>query len=149
MFLICDNCPCGIRVVGVREDIEVLVGRGSPHYGNYKCPQCNLLMVSAEHVGGEVLNRKQVRDLSPQEAHLAFEGLGFPSERDCVHDIVAQELTTKAVKRVKGKTVPGTNRSSIDELELEDGTTIFLSGSAHGALVYRIRKPQPYVEAAS
>jgi hypothetical protein len=85
-----------------------------------------------------------MRDLKPIEAHLLFEGMGFPEERDCVAEVVCQELT-KRVSKVHAVTLQGTGRTVLDALELEDGTTLFFSGSAHGALVYRIRKPNPYV----
>jgi hypothetical protein len=143
MFIICEKCRFGLQVLGGSEDIDHLVGEGSPHWGRHQCPLCGGLCKAAPFADAAVTAAKHMRSLTPMEAHLLFEGMGFPEERDCVADIVKEELK-KPIKRVKAFTVPNTNRSVLESLELEDGTTVFLSGCAEGALVYRIRKPHLY-----
>lgn len=144
MFILCQTCRFGIRVTGDPEDERSLIGDRSPHHRNYKCPECKGECVAGPFADNDVLQEKNLRDLKPMEAHLLFEGMGYPEERDCVAEIVSQELTSKRAKKVHAYTLPGTARTVLDAIELEDGTTLFLSGCASGALVYRIRKPKPY-----
>lgn len=145
MFILCERCHFGLHVQGDVREIESLVGERSPHWNRHQCPECGALCVAAPFADASVTGSKHMHFLTPMEAHLLFEGMGLPEERDCVADIVREELK-KPIKAVKVFTVANTNRSVLESIELEDGTTIFLSGSAHGALVYRIRKPHLYAD---
>ena len=148
LFILCTKCSFGVKVQGAEEDIESLVGSGSPTNGVHNCPDCGSKCVNAPYADSPLLASYQIRDVTPFEAHLVFERMGFPEERDCIAETVIDELTSKRIKSVVARTVRGTNRASIDTITLEDGTTLFLSGSAAGAIVYRIRKASPYVRAA-
>ena len=129
-----------VRVTGSLEEIESLVGDSSPH-SDATCPECGAQLTRCEQL---VLEDGLVaRELTPMEAHLLLEGLGFPEERDCVADSV-RDAFSSGVKKVNVKTIPGMNRSVIDHIVMNDGTTVFLTGSYNGASVYRIRKPNPY-----
>lgn len=146
MFIVCMQCPLGAKVEGEAEEIESLLGEGAPSMrgaAHHTCPECGAPCTSAPFADAAVMNAKHVRTLTPMEAHLLFEGMGFPEERDCVADIVRQEFT-KPVARVVARTVPNTSRSVLHSIEFKDGTTMFFSGSHHGALIHRIRKPEPY-----
>lgn len=144
MFYICPKCPFGLKVDGDPQEIDDLLGDRSGLHGQRQCPLCFALCKKAPFVDNALLSSKQLWTLTPHEAHLLFEGMGFPEERDCVAETVMDELRSKRVKAVKAKTVPNTTRAVIEQVVLEDDTTLFFSGSAQGALVYRIRKPMPY-----
>lgn len=144
MFILCDSCPFGIRVDGDELDVEGLVGDSSPHAQGL-CPDCAVgSLKRGKFADNAALSGRAIRTLSPMEAHLLLEGMGYPEERDCVVEIFTQELTSKRIRKIDAYTAPGTTRTVLNTLELEDGTTIFFSGSAVGALAYRIRKPNPY-----
>lgn len=147
LFILCTKCSFGIRVHGAEDDIANLLGAESPLHGVYQCPACHSLCMSAPYADSPLIASYHLRDVTPFEAHLVFNGMGFPEERDCVAEVVVSELIHKQVKSVVARTVPGTTRTSIDTITLADGTTLFLSGSAAGAIVYRVRKPSPYVRA--
>jgi len=144
MFIICDSCPAGLRVVGEAEEIRSLIsGREK-----YSCYSCGDTVSLAPFADNDVLRIKDVRTVSPMEAHLALEGLGLPEERECAAEIVASLLIHQKIKKVTTRSVPNTGRSVLEAIEFEDGTTMFLGSSAHGALVYRIRRPFKYTERA-
>lgn len=134
MFFICTACPFGVKVT---DDSPLLDGI------SVTCPDCGSDCASGTFADGSVISAKRVRSLTSYELYLLTEGMGFPEERDCVAELVVEELS-KPIKRIVASTVPGTTRTVIDTIQLEDGTTLFFSGSAHGAIVYRIRKPNPY-----
>ena len=147
MYILCPSCTFGVRVTGSTEEIDGLLGPESPRRGVYLCPNCGTGCTRAPFVDSGLLATKHVRALTPFEAHLLLEGMGFPEERDCVAETVVNELATKRVTAVRAFTVPNTTRTVVHSLTMDDGTTLFLSGSAHGAIVYRIRKPNPYLSA--
>jgi hypothetical protein len=149
MYFICDDLHFALRVVGDPEEIESLLGEGSPQK-NAVCPECpstrRKVLQKGVFMDSELLTKVApvLRELSPIEAHLALEGLGFPEERQCAAEIVRQVMRMP-VKSVQARDIRGTSRTVIDSITYEDGTTLFMSGSGWGALVYRIRKPKPYV----
>lgn len=149
LFILCKLCAFGVRVVGDNQSIQDLLGAKSPCEGKYNCPSCGSACMSSPYVDNAVLREKDVRDLEPLEAYLLFEGMGYPEERDCVAEVVKDELLTKRIVKVVSVTAHGTTRAIIDHLVLEDGTTLFFSGSAHGAIIYRIRRPKAYSGSAS
>lgn len=144
MFYVCSCLRFAIRVVGNPEERELLLGPGTPHE-HPVCPECGGALEAAPFIDAELLLRVQnvLRELSPMEAHLAFEQMGFPEERSCGEDTVRAVLNQKVVG-VRAREIRGTGRTVLDSLTMEDGTTVFLSGSGWGALVYRVRKPRPY-----
>ena len=85
-----------------------------------------------------------VRNLSPQEAFAAFNGLGFPEERSCTMDVLQALLREQPIRRIIGKNISGAMTAHIDALELWDGTKIHLGAGSSGAVVYRIVRPVPY-----
>lgn len=143
MYVLCSECPFGIQVDGDLHEATKLVGSTSPH-GEAPCPSCGGKLVRGSRVDAAVRQDRHIRRLTPMEAHLLFEGMGFPEERDCVREVLVDELINKAIRKVVAHTLQGTTRTVLEQLELEDGTTIFFSGSPWGALAYRIRKAKPY-----
>lgn len=145
MFYVCSCLRFAIRVMGGVEDRDTLLGTCTPH-AHPTCPECGGPLVAAAFVDAALLSRVQhvLRELSPMEAHLAFEKMGFPEERSCGEDTVRAVLCQK-VTSVHVHEIRGTGRTVLESLTMEDGTTVFLSGSGWGALVYRVRKPHPYV----
>jgi hypothetical protein len=139
-------CPClqfAIHVVGDPEEIQSLLGDESPH-AEARCPLCRKALSRAPHLDSELapLVQDVLRDLSPVEAHLVLEGMGFPDERDCVAEIVKALLVNQRVRSVAGHTLRGTARTAIDSITMEDGTTLFFGASS---IVYRVRKPNPFM----
>lgn len=138
-------CPCkkfAVRVVGDPAEIEDLLGENSPNR-DMPCPECKDRLYYVASMGPEVLEelREVLRELTPMEAHLALNGVGFPEERDCVAEIV-RAVMRQSIRSVDVKTIRGTTKCEISSITMEDGTTVFLGG---GAIVYRIRKPHPFV----
>lgn len=142
MFIICNNCKTGLRVSGDANELQALAERES-----HECPNCRCACTVAPFVDNAVLQEKNVIPLTAQEAFLSLEGMGIPEERECAAEIVMSLLLKQSIKEVEAHTVPNTGRSVIESLTLDDGTTIYLGSSTHGALVYRIRRPHSYVKA--
>ncbi len=142
MFLVCDNCKKCLHVVGDSAELKELLEARDV----YPCYACGEPCTSAPFADSSLLRELQVIELSPMEAHLALEGMGLPSERECAAEIVRALFRENKVKDVAVRAIPHTGRSVVDSVEFVDGTTLFLGSSAHGALVYRIRKPHSYTE---
>jgi len=144
MYILCNKCHHGIRVRGGDpNDIELMFKEGEYTFVCYHCESKEV--VAGPAVDGD-LQGWFIIELSAQEAHLAMVGMGIPEERECAMEIVRGILTSQPVKEVKARTIPNTGRSAIDYIMMEDGTTLFLCASTHGAQVYRIRKPHSYVK---
>lgn len=145
MYYVCTCLRFAIRVLGDAEEQEALLGTRSPHT-ELLCPECRRVLKAAPFIEPDLLVRVQgiLRELSPLEAHFVFEDLGFPEERSCGEDTVRSVLVSHKIKEASIREIRGTGRTVVDSLTLEDGTTVFLSGSGWGALVYRVRKPMPY-----
>jgi hypothetical protein len=145
MYIVCTQCRFGMHVVGDCAAIDAAVGASSPYASEGReCPHCGAVCTDAQFVDESVLSARDVVTLSPIEAHLLLCGMGYPQERDCVAETVRDELLNKKIRDVEVSTVRGTTRAAISTITMVDGTTLFLSGSPAGALVYRIRKPYPY-----
>lgn len=144
MYVVCSNCDSGLRVVGDAAEIKSLVSDRSDH----PCFYCGCPCTVGAFADNDLLRVKNIRTVSPMEAHLAFEGMGLPSERECAAEIVETLLQSKQIKHAKVRSIPNTGRSVIDSIGFEDGTVMYLGASTHGALVYRIRRPHTYKENA-
>jgi len=144
MYVICTNCREGLRVVGELAEVKSLIEDRAEH----RCYACGGECEVGLFADNDLIREKRIRTLTPMEAHLALEGLGLPEERECAAEIVVGVFQQKKVTNVLARSVPNTGRSVIDSIEFEDGTTVFLGSSTHGALVYRIRRPHSYTEAA-
>jgi hypothetical protein len=95
----------------------------------------------------KVLELKQSHiSLSVQEAFIAFSGAGLPEEGECSATRVHQLLTAQSIKDVQTRHIAGTSRCTLDYIELEDGTKLYLGASSHGACVYRVQPPHHYAE---
>ena len=145
MFRVCSCLQFAIHAVGDPIEIRELLGADSPH-AEARCPECKKQLQRASCIDPDLHARvaSVLRDLTPHEAHLVLEGMGFPEERDCVADVVRSVMNQK-VRSIDAHTVRGTARTVIESITMEDGTTLFLSGTGWGALVYRIRVPKPFV----
>ena len=115
------------------DEAEYLVGPKCEWYPDrYKCPKCGercacfVKLAEGDHPSVT---------LTAQEAFVAFSGGGLPEEQECSASRVEKLLTECHIKRVFTRHIRGTNRCTLDRLELEDGTTLHLGSSAHGACV--------------
>lgn len=142
MFVLCESCKAGLRVTGDEEEVSSFFDSRDVA----PCFACGKACQVAKFVDSTILDGMNVHTVSVMEAHLAFERMGLPAERECAAEIVEKVLTEQRIVGVKAATVPNTGRSVIESLELEDGTVLYLGSSVHGALVYRIRKPHRYVK---
>jgi hypothetical protein len=130
--------------------MDHLFGEKSDWYPDkFPCPWVNCdgkgeLLTSIQP---EALAALSVHELTPQEAYVAFNGLGLPEEQDCGPTAV-QVAFNKLVKKVNVALLKGTNRSIVNWIEFEDGTRLFLGATAAGAIVYRIAKPRSFTQEA-
>jgi len=146
MYILCNDCHRGIRVMGNSEDVEGMFGERSYWHGKYKCYACESMNVVAGPAGPEVHEKWTIITLDPHETHLAMEGMGIPEERECAAEIVIDQFLKFRITTVLARPISNTGRSVIDAFVFEDGTKMFLTASSHGAQVYRIRKPHSYVK---
>ena len=146
--IVCMKCGTGIRTMGEPGELHSLF-TGTPwHPNNYPCPSavCTGQAQLVEAIDALSLSTLNIRDLELQEAYAAFNGLGFPEERDCGKTAV--ELAFKqSVKKVRVRQLRGQNRSVIDCIIFDDGTRMYVASATEGAVVYRIAKPHSYAEA--
>ena len=145
MYYVCPHFDFAVRAVGDPEEIKALLRGVEVEL----CPECKTPLRSSLYLDQELRLHVQhvLRELTPHETYLALLGNGFPEERECVEEIVTRVLEGHTVKKIEAREIPHTHRTVIDSITLEDGTTLFLSGSGWGALVTRIRKPNAYTNA--
>jgi hypothetical protein len=147
VFISCTSVSCdfvaGITVVDV-DEAESLIGPKSEWYPDkYPCPTCGERCAFSTRKLDE---RRTQHFLNPMEAFVAFSGAGLPSEDECSSARVRGLLETKRVKSVVTRHIRGTSRCTLDCIELEDGTKLYLGASTHGACVYRVQSPHIYAE---
>lgn len=146
MFFVCSCLRFAVQAVGDSEEIESLFGKGSIHQ-EAKCPECNKLLLRGPVLDVELHRQVHhvLRLLAPMEAHLALSGLGFPEEQACTFSDVQKVLVGQRIRSIEGSTLSDTTRTILDSITMEDGTTLMVAASPYGALVYRIRPPNPFV----
>jgi hypothetical protein len=152
IVIVCLECGLAIRVIGNQEEAALLIGDHSDMWPDkYSCPRCEKQadgMLETE-IEAEVMDRLDIRDLNPQEAYAAFNGLGLPDEQKCGLEAATELFKKFPVRSIVGKNVPGTTRCVVYELQLTDGTRICFTSSPSGACIYRIVRPTSYTEKAS
>jgi hypothetical protein len=152
LIIACQKCGTAVRTVGEFGEVQHLVGPGSDWYPDkYPCHKagCDGTGVIVTNTEPKVLQSLDIVDLTPQEAFVAFHGMGLPTEHECGVMAVDRAFEASPVAKVHARNIKGTGRCAIDNIELEDGTKIFLGCSTHGAVVYRISKPHSYAEVVS
>lgn len=143
----CLRCNIGIRTYGDEVEVSSLLVEGSEWYPDqYPCPTdgCGGTAQYLESIDSAALSRLEIHDVTPQEGFAAFNGLGFPPERDCGETAVRAALKSPVVD-VGVRQLRGSNRSVLEWLQLEDGTRLYLAASSEGAVVYRLAKRFSYV----
>lgn len=149
VIVVCLPCSTAFRVAGAPEELAHLVGEQSDFWPNkFPCPLCGVLTegMRDSDIAEAARAALRFRELTPQEAFAAFHGLGLPEERPCTGGVVSELLRSSPVRRVVGKDIPGTTRFMLDHIELWDGTKLFFGAGREGAMVYKISKPQSYVD---
>jgi hypothetical protein len=129
------------------DELDTLVGKKSSFWPKaYPCPLCAQPATGMHETEADprVLRLMLVRDVTPQEAFAAFNGLGFPDEQVCGLAVVEDLLRSQPIRRVVGTDIPRSGRMVLDALELWDGTKLHLGAAAEGAIVYRIVRPHSY-----
>lgn len=145
--IVCTACKKMLNVVGEVSEVDMLVGQRSDFWPNkYVCFSCSGPAEGflTPEVSAAAIRELDVYDVTPQEAFAALGGLGIPAERTCCADVVVPLFEAVGLK-VKGKELRGMTRYFLDEIEMPDGTKLFLGASPHGAVIYRITRPHSYV----
>jgi hypothetical protein len=152
ILVICPKCALTIRVIGEVDEVHHLVGEASEFYPDrYPCPQCqaNSFACAEFEVPTSELARLRVRDLTAQEALVAFNGLGLPDEHVCTKAVLETLLRERPIRRIDGQDIEGSSRCYLHHIELWDGTKIYFGAGSGGAVVYRIASPPSYTQKAS
>lgn len=142
--------PCGLvlRIIGDPQELQ-LVGPGSDFWPNaFPCPYCekNAIGMKETEADPNALSALKVIDLTPQDAFIAFNGMGLPREQKCTKEHVEQ-LFQMPVRRVRGHQT-STDRFLLERIEFWDGTMLYLGASPEGAIVYRIAAPPMHAQEA-
>jgi len=146
MMILCPQCCLVIRISGDANEFDSLLGAHSQWYPDkYPCPNCGTKCTLQEHIEANALRILDVHDLTIAEAFAAFNGLGFPEERECGPTAV-RELFKQPIEKIDLQQIRGTNRSVIHSIVFKDGTKMFLAASPMGAIIYRISKKRSIVE---
>lgn len=149
ILLACEACRRALRVTGDLEEANALVGPNSDQWPDrFICQDCGGRVLGAltAEATEDALRALAVRDVTPQEAFAALQGLGLPEERICCAEVIEPLLGAHGVQ-AKGRQLTGsTPRYVLDELVLPDGTRICLGASPQGALVYRVVTPHSYAQ---
>lgn len=150
IIIACVKCASALRIAGDFDEVDHLVGKNSEWYPNdYPCwKDCGGSARFITRVDPDALRRLDVRDLTPQEAFLAFHQMGLPEERDCSAAAVVQLFKEQAVKRVLAVQIQGSHRCVIDHIEMESGSKVYFASGPEGAVVVRISKPHSYAKEA-
>lgn len=141
MLIACPVCRLAFRVQGNYEEMHFLVGQRSDWYPDkYPCPtsECLGKMVIADAVDPESLGYLDIRELSPQETFQAFMGLGLPEEKDCNPTIVKEAMRGRKIVSMDLHGIPGTTRSVLHSMMLDNGVRVFFGNSPHGVVIYRV-----------
>lgn len=149
IVIACTSCGVGVRTFGEHAEVHHLIGQGCDWYPNkYPCPndRCGRTAEYMQSIDPSALSRLELHDLTPQESFAAFNGLGFPLERDCGETAVRELLLTSSICKAGTRQVRAANRTVVEWLEFEDGSRVYLASSADGAIAYRISRPHSYVE---
>jgi hypothetical protein len=152
IFLVCVSCRLGLRVLGESCETDFLVGKQSGFWPDrYPCPRCeqNISAQEETSLAPSEVAQLELRDVGPQELFSALNGLGLPEEHECSFATVARLLQRYKIKTVIGEDVPGSGRSVIHSIELENGAKLHLGASPEGAVVFRNTPPQRYVDKVS
>jgi len=149
VFIACTYTECDFvaQISGLdEEEAEYLIGPKSDWYPDrYPCPKCGercacfIKLAEGDRV---------THVLTAKEAFIAFSGAGMPGEQECSASRVEKLLTEHPITKVHTRHIRGTNRCTLDRLELADGTVLHLGSSTHGACVYRVVGAPTYAEEA-
>jgi hypothetical protein len=142
--IVCIACKKGIAITpGEDGEVEALFFSEGRVARELACPSCQATALTHEDVSH--LTADSYRELTAMEAHAAFSGLGFPGEADCGSSALEAALINKTIVGAVVRPIRGSHRCVLQQLQLSDGTSIFLSSSVQGAIVYRIARPESYV----
>jgi hypothetical protein len=153
ILIVCLPCSLAIRVLPSSTDtsgeLDSLVGRASGFWPDqYECPRCQKKMrgLLERDANPHTLRSLELKDLTPQEAFQLFSGLGFPEEQNCTLVETLLLMKEQPVRKLRGVDIEGSpKRFILEEIELWDGSRVFLGSSPDGAVVYRIARPDSAV----
>lgn len=150
IIVACLICRLAIRILGDPLEVERLVGSESEFWPtSYPCPECGAMAKGMKEAEADpiALNVMEMKELTPAEAFIAFNGMGLPSERACGEEQV-RALFQTPVRKVVGQQAK-TGRFVIEHIQFWDGTKLYLGASPSGAVVYKISAPPAYTLEAS
>jgi len=136
----CLGCGLVLRVFArTPEEYAQLIGPDCDWWPDrYPCPECSSKMRNVDRIQPGLQKNLRIVDATTLEAFAAFSGAGVPTPLSMATETIKDLLLSQRIVRVEGRDIPGTDRSSLDTLELEDGTRLYLGASSHGAVVYRV-----------
>lgn len=127
----CDNCGVYFKV-DFADVSEVSLMPNALRCFN---GDCNGLIVRQDKV-----NNSAFEILTVKEIVAASFGFGMPLERRCAKDRVEKALVGKKIEKLDLEAIPGTNRTILHYIDLEDGARVYIGSSTKGACVYRIQE---------
>ena len=142
IYIVWPKARLVVRITGPDDRIACLVGDESHwHPDQYPLPLRGHYELGsvAEAADASALRNVELKELSAEEAFVAFSGLGFPEERDCRPCAVRQQFES-AVRRIEAEPLPGTNRTLIRSIVFDEGSELFLGAAPEGAIAYRLAK---------
>ena len=142
IYIVWPKARLVVRVTGPEDRIAYLVGDECRwHPDQYPMPLRDRYELGsvAEAADASALGNVELRELSAEEAFVAFSGLGLPEERDCRPCAVRQQFES-AVRCVEAEPLPGTNRTLIRSIVFDEGSELFLGAAPEGAIAYRLSK---------
>lgn len=146
IFISCTSTSCEfVARIQTPDETEAdqLIGPSCDWYPDrYPCPVCDERCA----ISTKNMSTARVRDLTVHEAFVAFNKVGLPGEHECGATVVEKLLREQRIVDVSVRHISGTNRCTLDRLTLDNGVALYLASSVHGACVYRITKPESYVE---
>lgn len=135
MYIHCSSCTFGVVVEDTDECFTLFSAKRNPERDNiYRCPQCRGILQ------WETPEASMASTMSVLQAHIALSNLGMPGETECSASRVREVLQSGKILSVDVVNIPGTTRSLLRSITMEDGTQVFLEAGGHGVTVYRIRK---------
>jgi hypothetical protein len=154
IVIACTPCAFAMRVMpesvtSIRsvQELDQLIGKRSDFWPDkYPCPKCGQMATgfAEREVDGRVLQLMELKEVTPQEAFAALNGLGFPDEQKCSLGAVQELLRGQPFRKLVGTDVVGMERTIVDYIELWDGTKVYFGSGAEGAVIYRITRPVSY-----
>ena len=137
-----EECQRCYRAVGDSNEVDILVGRRSDFWPDrYVCPGCGGKAQAFYEGTVPVENYFVTSQMTPSELFRALMGVGLPEELRCSLEDMNRLFREQPVKRLAGSPIEGSERFSLEFIELWDGTRVHIAPSGFGVSIYRVVRP--------